>query len=135
MSQQQLLEDLRATLIDDAAIAALVAPRIWLNQAPQDGALPCIVYQPVSQQHGYKLAGTDGLRTIRVQIDLYSQVASETITLFERVLDLLDGQAQTLNSRTEVLGCFLENADTTYEAGQRVYRQQIDLNITYRQTI
>jgi hypothetical protein len=128
----QLLEDIFATIVADSATAALVARRVYPDQASQGAALPYIIYQQVSLTGSYNLAGADGTRSVRVQFDAYSADIAECDALANRLLALFDGKKQTLAGRTEVLGCFIEGADSSYEDGERIRRQRLDLMFNYR---
>lgn len=127
-----LLEDIHATLIADAAIAALVSRRIYPDQASQGAAMPYIIYQEVSLVGGYNLAGPDGTEQRRLQFDAYAAHKADALTLITRVKALLNGKKQTLNSRTQVLGAFIQGGDSTYEPDERSYRQRLDLMFRYR---
>lgn len=59
---------IRAILIADADVLAVVASRIYPNQAPQDAARPYLVYTVISRDHHNEKSGTSGLCRSRVQI-------------------------------------------------------------------
>lgn len=128
----KILEDIVATLIADSAIAALVAMRIYPDRASQAAALPYVIYQEVSLVGGYDLSGSDGTERRRIQFDAYSASKADALSLITRVKLIFDGKKQTLNSRTQVLGAFIEGGDSSFDHDEQVYRQQLDLIFHYR---
>lgn len=68
-------EDIRAELVADAAVAALVGARIYPVAAPQGAPLPFVVYTVVSFLPVPSFDGTAQSRPAlcRVQVDAYAQ--------------------------------------------------------------
>lgn len=64
---------LRARLIADAGVSALVGTRIFPMIRPQDSALPAVRYQVISDPRPEHLKGYDGARSSRVQYDCFAE--------------------------------------------------------------
>ena len=70
---------LRSRLIDDSAVAALVADRVFLKFRPQSSLLPAVVVTMVSDPRPQLLGGAvPGRRQSRVQIDCWADGGSGT---------------------------------------------------------
>lgn len=63
---------LRALLIADAGVKALVADRVYPMPAPQNGQYPFLTWQRISGQRVFSMGGPSGLAEPRFQIDVWS---------------------------------------------------------------
>ena len=71
--------DLLALLAADAAIALLVADRIYPAIYPQGVADPAIRYQKVAGSIGLYMQGSDGLSSDLVQVDIRAKSAQSAL--------------------------------------------------------
>lgn len=83
MSLETKLETL---LSGDTGIAAIVDTRVYSDEAPQDSALPYVVYQRISSGRQYSLTGYSNLENPRVQIDCYASTKSGAVALSDAVV-------------------------------------------------
>lgn len=83
-------EDLRALLLDDAAVAALAAEVSW-GEHPQGSALPGVVLTMISGAEGITMSGPDGLREARVQVDCWAEAYADALDLSRAVVAVLHG--------------------------------------------
>ena len=68
-----LLEyQLRAFLLADDDVFALVGNRIYPAPAPQNSAMPFVTFQLVSTDREYSIAGRSGLAGPLIQLDCWS---------------------------------------------------------------
>lgn len=65
-------ETLRAALIADAAVAALVNARVFPSVIPQDATFPAVRYMVVDDLPWNTLEGGHSRRAARVQVDVYA---------------------------------------------------------------
>lgn len=107
---------LRARLLAEAPVTALVGQRVYWVDRPQAAALPAIVLQVISDPRPQHLKDYDELRETRIQMDVfgatYAQVRSVTEAALAAVVPedtsngiifnraLVDG-ARDLGERTE----------------------------------
>jgi hypothetical protein len=61
--------ELRAFLIADPGVSALVGQRVYPAPAPQNATMPFITFQRISVSREYTLAGPAGLAGVLMQID------------------------------------------------------------------
>jgi hypothetical protein len=69
---------IRAHLVDQAGLTALVSTRIYYMTAPQTVTNPYVVFFKVSAVPEYSLTGHSGLTTARFQFDIYADTYYET---------------------------------------------------------
>lgn len=77
---------LRARLIANAGVSALVGNRIDWGARPQGSILPAIVLTLVSDERTQHMAGFDSYRATRVQIDCYATTYATAVAMREAVL-------------------------------------------------
>lgn len=91
-----MIEDaLRAVLIADADVAALVTARVWPMKLPQTATLPAVVYQRVSTIGGVGLAAPVGPTRSRVQFSAWAATFGQARQLGEAVVHALNGWSGT----------------------------------------
>lgn len=83
--------DLRAFLIEDAGVSALVGERCYPQQLPQKPTLPAIVYSQVSGVRVYDLAGADGKARLRVSVHSWATTHAGAHALADAVRARLSG--------------------------------------------
>lgn len=87
-----MIEDaIRAVLLADPAVAALVGTRVSPLKLPQGGSLPAIVYQRVSTVPLLGLEAPGGPTRSRVQLSLWAATFDQARSLGVAVRDALQG--------------------------------------------
>lgn len=109
---------LYSELTSDGTISGLVSTRVYPLYAPQDAALPYIVYQFISRVTHYSQSGSTGLKTPRVQIRSVAATYDGAQTLAAAVESVLSGFSGTMGGvgGTSVGAGFLDNEFDDYEA-------------------
>lgn len=125
---------LRARLVNNGPVAALVAQRIYWVDRPQGQPLPAITLQTISEQREQHFAGFDGMDVSRVQIDVWGTSYGEVQAIKEAAL------AAVIGSNTSN-GVHFERAfvDSIRDLGERVetqfiHRASIDLIVHHNTT-
>ena len=120
---------LRAFLIADAPIAALVADRVYPNQIPQGVNATCVVYTRVSGRSGHYMGGRDGLAFTRFQIDAWAKDQDAAAALANRIKDRLDGFSGVMgegDGAVTVQGAFFRDEREDYDDAARLHRMSRD---------
>ncbi len=120
---------IRARLIADSAVAAVVGARVHWVERPQLSGLPAITLQTVSDPRPQHLKGNDGARATRVQVDCWSAKYADALSLARKVIGALANPATISGKRfgaTRVDGQRDLGEDVN---GTFVHRQSVDLNI------
>lgn len=122
-------EDLRALLLADAGVAAIVGTRVTWGARPQGSALPAVVLHLVSDTPVYTLAADSGHRDSRVQADCLADDYLESLTVSRAVTVALSGYSGT-SGTTIFQGIFQESARDLSEpdavSEQRAFRFSLD---------
>lgn len=84
-------EALFARLTGTAAVAALVAARVYPLVAPQAAARPFVTYQRISTSRVASLDGPSGLARVRYQLDVWADDDAGARALAREVRLALDG--------------------------------------------
>jgi len=98
----------RAFLLADSEINAIIASRIWPLRLPQHPQLPALVVTQVSGQRAAILDGRAPLAHPRLQIDAWSQEAPG-VSAFEQV----HGLADLVRLRLEAYSGYMVDASTS----------------------
>lgn len=122
---------LRTLLTQDAAVAAIVAARVYPIRLPQSIKDASIVYNRIDEETSYNMAGSSEVERVRVQVDSISTVVGQAATLANVVCDRLSGFRGTVDG-VEFLGMFKAGGREDYDAGMEMYRVSRDYNIWYR---
>jgi len=129
---------LRAYLLDDAAIAALITPasgpaRIYPITLLQGQTQPSIVYTRISGQGDHHMQGASGLARPRIQIDCWSQSADTATTLANLVKERIDGYRGSIlwgeDSPEEAIvvqGIFFDSEREDWDQESGLYRVSRD---------
>jgi len=139
-----LAEGLRAFLLDDAAIAAVVVARVYPGRLPQkafsgpnDGA--ALVLTNISERSPQHLRGTGGLSTTLYQVDAWARTFDAATALGRLCRARLDGYtgiwsdsgSPAVDLRVTVL--FDESRDLVEADIQGgLYRQSTDYKISWQ---
>lgn len=139
MTTPNIREALRAYLLDDAAISALVGgTRVHPLRLPQGQTLTSIVYSRVSAIGGHTMQGPDGVVSLRVQVDCWARTADQAEALAVLVKRRLDGASGSWlwgdNSPGEavpVQGVFFDTVREDYDGEAQLHRVSQDFIIWY----
>ncbi len=125
-------------LMDEATISAIIGSspsRLYPLIAPQDAALPYMVFQQISGVRDYTMDGPTGYVDARYQITCWAATYDAAKRLFEAVRIFFDGfHATVLNRKIQYVS--FENEMDTFakKPGLDVldaYGKQIDIKITF----
>jgi hypothetical protein len=121
-------EALRAHLLANAGLAALVSTRVVWIERPQGSGLPAQTLQRVTAGRQYLYRGASGLTGVSVQIDNWGSSYAQAKALARATVAALDGTFEQDGIR--FTGCFLDSErDMPPEelpGGVKVYRVSQD---------
>jgi hypothetical protein len=141
MTLTDLRVGLRAYLLDDATIAAVVdsgaaaSPRyrIFPIKLPQGEKRTSIVYTRISGQGDHHMQGPSGLNRARVQVDCWAPTADAADLLARQVKERIDGYGGSIlwgdDSPEEAIvvqGIFFDNEREDYDDTAQMYRSGKD---------
>src|SRR3972149_5680654 len=84
-------EEIYTLLTNDSPVAAIVSTRIYPLIAPQDAAVPFIVYQRISGNPVNEMAGYASLENPRYQVDAYADSYAAARDLATKIHTAMDG--------------------------------------------
>ena len=121
--------DLRARLLDDAAVAAFVGTRVDWTVRPQKDQLPAVVLQLVADLRTQHMGGFQYYRETRIQVDCFGRLRRDVVALREAVISCLAGEA--VKGDTDFLRAFI---NTVQDMGEQtdtgfIHRDMIDITI------
>ena len=87
---------LKATLVGDVSIAALISTRCYPMQLPQEPTLPSLTYRRISAPNGREF-GDRAFTQARYQITAWDDTYLSAETLGDLVISLLDDYSGTMN--------------------------------------
>lgn len=123
-------EQLRALLMGDAQLSALVPGPIDWGARLQGSALPAVVMNVISDIPGYTQQGEDGLTATRVQIDVYALTYGDARIAGRRIRSILSGYSGGIFD-----SIFLDGARDGREAGtndaERYFRVSLDFMVNH----
>lgn len=88
-------QGIRAMLIADSDVVALVGTRIYPGILPQGPSYPCISIWPISQNDNVTLRTLPDLKWSRLQIDSWAQTFAAMMDLHEKVFTALANKTGT----------------------------------------
>lgn len=129
-------ELLRARLLGNTALAALVATRIVWLQRPQGASLPGITLQVVSAPRTYTMAGPVGFLGYLVQVDVWGNSYASMKAVARAAVAALH------TMKAAPLQAFIENEDETFESqdgpdaagSTSFYRTRLDVRVWFTPT-
>lgn len=121
-------EGLRAFLLADSAIAALVAARVYPVTMAQGNRQTCIVYTRVSGEGDHHMQGASGLSRPRFQVDAWAADPDQAEALSDKVRKRIDGFRGMMGD-VRVQGCFFLNERDDFDAEVGMYRSSRDYAI------
>lgn len=124
---------LRARLLADSAVAAIVGARIYWVDRPQETTYPAITLQTISDPRPEHLKGFDGARATRVQVDCWAKGAAGygvALSLARAVIAAISPPA-TVSGKRFGRGSVEGQRDLgeTVTDGSFVHRQSVDFSI------
>ena len=112
--------DIRARLLADAGVSAIVGTRIYAVILPQDPTYPAASYQRISGPRMQELAGATDRAMARIQIDSWAVTYAGAQSLAAAIRESLNGFIGTLTTHHAVIR--LDNERDWYESEAGVYR-------------
>ena len=88
----KLEQGLRAALVADSDVNALVSGRVYLERMPQAGAYPCVVYNRIGTSTNSLVSEVETLAEVRVQFDCWADSAVDAYDLAGKVRAATVGQ-------------------------------------------
>jgi hypothetical protein len=122
---------LRARLLADADVSALVSTRIDWDARPQGKPLPAITLQVAFDPRDKHMGGTQATRKSRVRAQCWATKPADAHNLAEAVISALDPGAiqdgvRFLSTFATSLGGIAEDTDNGL-----IYRQIVDLDVIH----
>jgi hypothetical protein len=134
---------LRALMIANTDVLAIVSTRIYPNLAPQNATFPLIIFQRIASVHDSYMLSASGFVSVNIQVDAYAETYSESKELADAIRVALHGYGGNAYSGAKVLNlqsCILEserdgfdNPDGGKESG--VYRVIQEYAVTCGETV
>jgi hypothetical protein len=117
--------DLRAMILADPAVKALVVDRVHPVILPQPVDLPAVVLNVVSVVPVMSHAGPSGLMKVRVQVDCYGKTYLDAAKVAQALRTLLSG-FRGFARGSNVPAVFLEAERDLYDSDLVLYRRSQD---------
>lgn len=131
---------LRAFLLADAAIAAVVGARVFPIKMPQGEKGTSIVYLRVSNVGDHIMSGPTRIARPRFQIDCWAGTPGAASDLANLVKERLDGYQGPMpygsaspQLSVEVLGIFFQSERDGYDSDNELYSASRDYMIWHRE--
>lgn len=127
---------LRALLLDDGAVAALVGgQRVYPVQLEQGQTSPSLVYHRVTEVADYHMQGPSGLVQITLQLDAWATTQSGAVELADAAYDRLSGFSGLIDlglaTPVQVHGIFMIAGREDYDDVSKLFRVSRDYAIAY----
>jgi hypothetical protein len=130
---------LRALLLANANIAAIVGTRVYPVILPQGIKLDSIVYTRILESEPYHYVGPSGLIIARFQIDAWSESADRATVLGNLIKEHIGGFSGQVSYGSAspadyviVEGVFLVSGGDDYDSESFMHRRRADYNIVYK---
>lgn len=117
---------LRALLLADSGISAIVGSRIYPVILEEGATFPALVYQRISGPRVQSLDGASGLAVLRIAISCYTTLFATARDLAAKIRVLLNGYRGTLSEGTVVGGTLLLDERDVFFEPVRLYRTDLD---------
>lgn len=125
-------EALRAHLLADSGVAAVIGSRVAWGVLPRGGALPSIALHLIDGQRDYAMQAPSGLVRARVQADCWALTYADATAVSRAARGALSGLRQTVDG-VEFQGIFLiDERDLSEEgtgADELFHRVSLDFEI------
>lgn len=128
---------LRAFLLADAGIAAVVGTRVYPIKIPQGVNAASIVYTRISGAGDYHMAGPSGLAMPRYQLDSWAPTADAATALANLIKDRISGFRGVMGTgpiAVTVQGAFLLDEREDYDDTPKLHRMSRDYAIDFEES-
>lgn len=110
------MEDaLRALLVGDVAVTALVGQRVYWGTIPQGSAAPSVAMYVITRLSSYTMQGSDGLEESRIQIDVRDTELARAWQVRDAIKSLISGYRGTVQG-IALQGLFLVSERQRFES-------------------
>lgn len=125
---------IRAVLIADTAVKAIVVARVYAGHLPQAVTYPCILLAPITEEDNVTLNSLPALKWHRLQIDVFADTYAAMQDLHDKVSAALSLKTYTptgyaIKSITPQTGGFYR-----YEPEIEKHRRSRDYGIWWQKT-
>lgn len=103
-----LREAVRAWLVSQSSVTAVVGQRVYFAVPSQLAAYPCIAVMVPTRSYGHNLAGADGTSVATVEITALGLTESDCIAAAEAVRNFADG-FQGTQSGVAIMTCLYDD--------------------------
>lgn len=129
---------LRAYLLADPAITAIISNRLYPIKMPQGVRAAAVIYNRISEIESYHSRGPSALMTTRFQFDSVSQSVDEATLLADAVKERLGGFAGAIayappDGVLNVEGILFDNGREDYDDVIEFYRVSRDYLVWYKE--
>lgn len=125
-------DELRAKIIADGAVSALVAQRVYPNILPQGPTYPAIVYSQISGVRLHHLGGTSGRANPRFSYHCWGATYASARAVANALRSLLDGFNGTLTTAHATI--MIESELDDYDDTAQKHRVIQDYFVNYLET-
>ena len=130
-------DQLRAFLIAEPTVNALIGAKIYPDNAPQGAALPYVTYFRASGPRVRSLKGPSGLSHPRIQLDVLAASRASAKAIASAIRNLVDGYRGAMGSLT-VQTIRVENdmdfsEDPEHAGEQTIYGVSLDAIIWFEE--
>jgi len=129
---------LRAYLLADPAVTAIIGNRLYPVQLPQGIRAASVIYNRISETESYHNSAPSALMATRFQFDSVSQLVDEATLLADAVKERLGGFAGAIayappDGVVNVEGIFFDNGREDYDDALEFYRVSRDYVVWYKE--
>ena len=117
-------------LTQDAGVAARVKARVYSEVLPDEGEMPAVVFDLVSEDEDEALDGPTGVRRASVTVDCWAEKRVDATALGKVVKDLLSGHAGAA-AGLEVQSFFFVTQAWDFDAETKLFRSSQDYEVWY----
>lgn len=119
-------EIIRAVLLDDPGVSALVSNIYPIVQVSEEALLPYVSYRRAELEAFPQKSGQPGADTVQVEINCFAEKYAESVEIAEAVRAALDCVSAEHGGMT-MRGCYMSASQEDYQDG--AFIQQLIFNI------
>lgn len=124
--------DLRAHLLSQAPIAAIIGTRFYPQQLPQGATLPAVTYQRIAGQSLIDHQGDAGLGRARIQLDCWAPAGNtgyqQTVSMAESIRAAISGYRGPMGSNPATNARVINVMDIP-EPETKLWRRLVEVSI------
>ena len=125
---------IRTLLLSDAAVAALVAGRVYPKILPQSPTVPAVTYQRISRVGVADTLDAPGsLARPRVQVDSWGSTGDQAEALGETVREAINGFRGNVSGGASVQRIALETVREEYDDEVKLHRHSADYYVWHEE--